>query len=221
MNYETIVVTSANHVTHVTMNRPEVLNSINQAMHDELQHAFDNFSNDDDQYVCVVNGAGERAFCAGSDLKSISKRGKPHVYPKDGYAGLIERFDLAKPLIAAVDGVAQRSTLSRGKLLDHRLFGRGCSGAPPSSRGSPPAAGNCETQFDSRSKRILRWTMPPTTRRSGCSTQRVGIFTGSTILRANRRGSWRILPDSRTTNRSSRPRKSTGTQKGRRAVALR
>jgi crotonobetainyl-CoA hydratase len=106
VNYETIVVSSANHVTRVTMNRPEVLNSINQPMHDELQQAFDSFANDDEQYVCVISGAGERAFSAGSDLKSISKRGKPHVYPKSGYAGLIERFDLTKPLIAAVDGVA-------------------------------------------------------------------------------------------------------------------
>jgi len=106
VDYETIAVTRENHVTRITMNRPEVLNSINQNMHDELQHAFDAFANDDNQYVGVINGAGDRAFCAGSDLKSISKRGKPHVYPKSGYAGLIERFDLDKPLIAAVDGVA-------------------------------------------------------------------------------------------------------------------
>jgi enoyl-CoA hydratase/carnithine racemase len=106
LNYETISVVKASHITRVVLNRPEVLNSINQPMHDELQSAFDDFSSDDDQYLCVISGAGERAFCAGSDLKSIAKRGTPHVYPKSGYAGLIERFDLSKPLIAAVDGVA-------------------------------------------------------------------------------------------------------------------
>ncbi len=106
MNYEFITVSKHDHVTRITLNRPEVMNAINQQMHDELQHAFDDFASDDDQYLGVIKGAGERAFSAGSDLKSIAKRGKPHVYPRNGYAGLIERFDLTKPLIAAVDGVA-------------------------------------------------------------------------------------------------------------------
>ena len=53
-----------------------------------------------------MKGAGEKAFCAGSDLKSIAFADKRHSYPKNGYAGLIERFDLNKPIIAAVDGFA-------------------------------------------------------------------------------------------------------------------
>jgi enoyl-CoA hydratase/carnithine racemase len=106
MTYDFITVSSANHVTRITLNRPEVLNAINQQMHDELQAAFDAFAHDDGQYLCVIAGAGERAFSAGSDLKAIAQAGKPNVYPKSGYAGLIERFDLDKPLIAAVDGVA-------------------------------------------------------------------------------------------------------------------
>lgn len=106
MDYRHITLTTANHVTRVTLNRPEVLNAINQRTHDELQHAFDAFAADDEQYLCVIAGAGERAFSAGSDLKAIAEAGKPNVYPANGYAGLIERFDLDKPLIAAVDGVA-------------------------------------------------------------------------------------------------------------------
>ena len=106
MSYEHIEVRAADHITHLTMNRPEVLNAINQQMHDELQTAFDAFSRDDNQYLCVITGAGDRAFSAGSDLKAIATQGKPNVYPESGYAGLIERFDLTKPLIAAVDGVA-------------------------------------------------------------------------------------------------------------------
>lgn len=106
MTYETILVDCADHVTTITLNRPAVLNAIDQRMHDELQQAFDAFSGDDSQYLGVIAGAGDRAFCAGSDLKSIAKRGRPHDYPARGYAGLIERYDLDKPLIAAVDGVA-------------------------------------------------------------------------------------------------------------------
>jgi enoyl-CoA hydratase/carnithine racemase len=106
LQYEFIEVKTAEHITEVTLNRPSVLNAINQQMHDELQHAFDQFAADDNQFLGVVRGAGERAFSAGSDLKAIAKSSKPNVYPASGYAGLIERFDLDKPLIAAVDGVA-------------------------------------------------------------------------------------------------------------------
>lgn len=101
-----ITVTKANHVTTVTFNRPEVMNAINGGMHNELQVAFDDFAADDDQYVCVVTGAGSRAFCAGSDLKAVALRGEHPVYPRSGYAGLIERFDCPKPIIAAVNGLA-------------------------------------------------------------------------------------------------------------------
>lgn len=106
MDYEFLQVSTANHITRITLNRPEVLNAINQQMHDELQAAFDAFARDDDQYLCVLAGAGERAFSAGSDLKAIARAGRPNIYPASGYAGLIERFDLDKPLLAAVDGVA-------------------------------------------------------------------------------------------------------------------
>lgn len=106
VSYEFIVVAEQDHLTRITLNRPDVLNAINQQMHDELQQALDHFASNDQQYLAVIEGAGERAFCAGSDLKSMAKLGRPHVYPRSGYAGLIERFDLDKPLIAAVDGVA-------------------------------------------------------------------------------------------------------------------
>jgi crotonobetainyl-CoA hydratase len=99
---EFIKVETAGAVTTVTLNRPEVMNAINPQMHQELQQAFDAFAADASQFVCVVTGAGERAFCAGSDLKAGGGGG----YPKNGYAGLIERFDLNKPVIAAVNGLA-------------------------------------------------------------------------------------------------------------------
>lgn len=98
-----IAVTSDGPVTTIRLNRPEVMNSINPAMHHELQAAFDAFAADSSQFVAVVTGTGERAFCAGSDLKA---RDLGAAYPASGYAGLIERFDLNKPVIAAVNGLA-------------------------------------------------------------------------------------------------------------------
>lgn len=101
-----VTVDKADRVTTVTLNRPEVMNAINGGMHHELQAAFDNFASDAEQYVCIVTGAGDRAFCAGSDLKAVAERGAHPVYPASGYAGLIERFDCDKPIIAAVNGLA-------------------------------------------------------------------------------------------------------------------
>jgi crotonobetainyl-CoA hydratase len=92
-------------VTTVTLNRPEAMNSITPDMHHALQAAFDGFAADPEQLVCVVTGAGEKAFCAGSDLKAMAA-GETRPYPANGYAGLAARFDLAKPVIAAVNGLA-------------------------------------------------------------------------------------------------------------------
>jgi enoyl-CoA hydratase/carnithine racemase len=99
-----IVVERAPQVTTICLNRPQVLNAINPDMHLELQAAFDAFAADESQRVCIITGAGDRAFCVGSDLKA-GARDRGFTYPRHGYAGLIERFDLFKPIIAAVNGL--------------------------------------------------------------------------------------------------------------------
>jgi crotonobetainyl-CoA hydratase len=81
-----------------------VLNAINADMHWELEEAFNAYAAAPDEHVCVVTGSG-RAFCAGTDLKAAVAEGR-RPYPPHGYAGLIERFDCPKPVIAAVNGLA-------------------------------------------------------------------------------------------------------------------
>ena len=97
-----LIVEKRGHVTTITLNRPSVMNALNPEMQAGLQAAFDDFAADASQRVAVLTGAGERAFCAGSDLKVRN----PPPYPKNGYGGLAERFDLHKPIIAAVNGLA-------------------------------------------------------------------------------------------------------------------
>lgn len=104
--YKFISVETEGGVTTVTLNRPEVMNAIHIEMHLELQDAFDRFADNPKQVVCIVTGAGAKAFCAGSDLKSAVAAGGHPEYPKSGYAGLIKRFDCPKPFIAAVNGLA-------------------------------------------------------------------------------------------------------------------
>jgi crotonobetainyl-CoA hydratase len=88
----------------VTLDRPAKMNALLPEMHVALDEAFDRFAADAALQVCVVAGAGDRAFCAGSDLTAFhAEGGSP--YPATGYAGLAQRFDLAKPVIAAVNGL--------------------------------------------------------------------------------------------------------------------
>jgi enoyl-CoA hydratase/carnithine racemase len=89
----------------VTLNRPEVMNALHSEAHHELERIWDEFAAHDGLWVGIITGAGERAFCAGNDLK-IQAAGKRGPRPKTGFAGLAQRYDLDKPLIAAVNGVA-------------------------------------------------------------------------------------------------------------------
>ena len=92
-------------VLHITLNRPQVLNALHPPAHFELAEIFDAFANDRDLWVAVVRGAGERSFCTGTDLKVREQLGRDE-YPPSGFAGLTRRFDLDKPVVAAVNGLA-------------------------------------------------------------------------------------------------------------------
>jgi enoyl-CoA hydratase/carnithine racemase len=111
MSFRFISVSASAGVTTLRLDRPEVLNAIHAPMHQELHQALDAFAADPAQRVCVITGSGERAFCAGSDLKQalasgLTARILADTYPASGYAGIARRFDLAKPVIAAVNGLA-------------------------------------------------------------------------------------------------------------------
>jgi crotonobetainyl-CoA hydratase len=92
-------------ITIVTLARPEVYNALHIDAHFELNKVFDDFCADPEQWVAIVTGAGDKAFCAGNDLKWQAAGGK-RGWDKGGFAGLTTRFDCDKPIIAAVNGVA-------------------------------------------------------------------------------------------------------------------
>ena len=105
MAYEFITTQQNGNVLSVTLNRPEVYNAVHGPMHDELSDCWDNFARSEDQWVAVLTGAGDKAFSAGNDLKWTAQGG---AQPKssNGFAGLSSRFNLEKPIIAAVNGFA-------------------------------------------------------------------------------------------------------------------
>jgi enoyl-CoA hydratase/carnithine racemase len=92
------------HILTITLNRPEVLNALNPAAHFELNEVFDLYATDSEMRVAIITGAGDRAFCIGTDLKELS-RTQDHRKPPGGFGGITTRFDLFKPVIAAVNGL--------------------------------------------------------------------------------------------------------------------
>ena len=94
----------------VTINRPEVYNACHPMANEELVAAFDEFHANPELWVAIITGAGDKAFCAGNDLKYHAelqaKTGKRPVHPAKGFGGLTNRYDLDKPVIAAVNGFA-------------------------------------------------------------------------------------------------------------------
>lgn len=111
MAYELIRAEKKNHLTTLTINRPEAMNAISPLVSAELSTAFDDFNDDPDAWVCIVTGAGDRAFSAGNDLKYQALQGGEAVSRetaklKGGFGGITFRFDCFKPIIAAVNGFA-------------------------------------------------------------------------------------------------------------------
>ena len=95
------------HLAYITFNRPEVMNALHPACHVEMDGVWDDFVADNNAWVAVVTGAGDKAFSAGNDLKyTASHRGEPIPRIKGGFAGITARFDIIKPIIAAVNGFA-------------------------------------------------------------------------------------------------------------------
>lgn len=88
----------------LTIDRPAVLNALHPDAHEELADAFDRYAQDDRLRVAIITGAGQRAFCVGTDLKALAQTGNDGK-SKTGFAGITHRFDLWKPLIAAVNGL--------------------------------------------------------------------------------------------------------------------
>jgi len=70
-------------LTIITIERPEVMNACHPPANAELAAAFDDFCSDKDQWVAIITGAGDRAFCAGNDLKYQASGGEMFAVPLD------------------------------------------------------------------------------------------------------------------------------------------
>lgn len=101
---EYCLVEKADHIMTVRLNRPDRLNALHPPANAELGVVFDDFAADDDMWVAIVTGEG-RGFSAGNDLRYQAEGGERVPTPR-GFGGLTSRFDMNKPVIAAVNGVS-------------------------------------------------------------------------------------------------------------------
>ena len=101
---EFCLVEKKDHIMTVRINRPDRLNALHPPGNAELGEVFDDFAQDNDMWVAIITGEG-RGFSAGNDLRYQAEGGERVPMPR-GFGGLTSRFDLNKPVIAAVNGVS-------------------------------------------------------------------------------------------------------------------
>jgi enoyl-CoA hydratase len=89
----------------ITINRPETRNALSHEVRQGLFAAWDRFEHDPALGVAVLTGTGEKAFCAGGDLKEMVER-ELRVPPREMFPVPGDNIELSKPTIAAVNGVA-------------------------------------------------------------------------------------------------------------------
>ena len=106
--YETLLYDIDGHVATITLNRPEVLNALNDPMRRELVAALRRSEADDDVWVVIITGAG-RGFCSGADLRERPMeraQPAPQVSPeRDAYPPVLR--EVTKPIIAAINGATR------------------------------------------------------------------------------------------------------------------
>ena len=111
------------HIAYLTLNRPEAMNALNRELSTALGEAWADFNDDDDMWIAIVTGAGDRAFCAGMDLKERAsmdaagttgqQQGTPRRTMSPG--------NIWKPIIAAINGYCLAGGFSIAQQADFRI----------------------------------------------------------------------------------------------------
>ncbi len=135
------------HVCTVTLDRPDAMNAMSGEMVDYLWHTFHSMRHDPEVRAVVLQGAGDRAFCAGADLKERQQMSHEDTLQRiDDYRGAFGAIaDLPKPVICAIDGFAFGGGLEMALACDIRVVDEGTKiGLTETSLGIIPGAGGTQ-----------------------------------------------------------------------------
>jgi enoyl-CoA hydratase len=108
MAYDVLEVKRKEEMTQITINRPKALNALNRRVLEELDDALTSFEKDATSKVCVITGAGEKAFVAGADISEMKELSplEAQEFCRFGQQVLLKIETIEKPVVAAVNGYA-------------------------------------------------------------------------------------------------------------------
>lgn len=141
-------------IATITINRPEAYNSVDSATLKELRDVMMSFRDDDNVWVGILTGAGEKAFCAGADIEEMLPfmdlyGNKPWGFPQTPLRGM----ELYKPLVGAINGVAFGGGLELALICDIRIASDHARlGCPEVNLGIMPGWGGTQ-----RLPRVIPW----------------------------------------------------------------
>jgi enoyl-CoA hydratase/carnithine racemase len=145
--FEKVLYEKRGRIAIVTINRPERMNAIDPQTSAELHEAFCDFRDDDNLWVAVLTGAGERAFSAGNDLVTMSELQKggsnaaAAAYSRAPFGGITRNFECWKPIIAAINGYCLAGGLEIALSCDIRIAAEHAQfGLPEVTRAIIPGA---------------------------------------------------------------------------------
>jgi E-phenylitaconyl-CoA hydratase len=147
--FEKIIYAKEGRLAIVTINRPERLNAIDAQTSSELNAAFTDFRDNDDLWVAILTGTGDRAFSTGNDLvamaEAMSGKNPDAMRFTSPFGGITRNFECWKPIIGAINGYCLAGGLEISLCCDIRVAAEHAQfGVPEVTRAIIPAAGGTQ-----------------------------------------------------------------------------